>query len=327
LWKKLGAFGSDLAMLANFFDPPWSRPVASLSEADRSWLLGEAGIILCALGRLPEAVEPMEAGLDDATASHDWENAGIRARNLSGLHLTLGHVTSGVGFARRSVDYADRSGDAFDRLVNRTALADSLHQSGKTGDAVDLFREAEQMQKDRQPDYPLLYALQGYWYCDFLLAQGERAEVRRRAAQTVKWAEAHRASLLDIALQRLSLGRALPPDSQEASTYLDHAVDGLREAGQQDDLPRGLLARAALRRHRRDYPAAQRDLDEASALSTRCGMRLHLTDCHLEFARLHLAQNRPAEARTHLEEARRLVEETGYHRRDLEVAELDRQLP
>ena len=31
------------------------------------------------------------------------------------------------------------------------------------------------MQAESQPDYPLLYSLQGFRYCDLLLAEAERA--------------------------------------------------------------------------------------------------------------------------------------------------------
>ena len=58
-WKKLGAFGADLAALSGFFDPPWRRPVDGLTEADKGFVLNEAGFDLRALGRLAEAVEPM----------------------------------------------------------------------------------------------------------------------------------------------------------------------------------------------------------------------------------------------------------------------------
>ncbi len=37
--KKLGAFGADLAALAGLFDPPWDRPVATLTEADQAFIL------------------------------------------------------------------------------------------------------------------------------------------------------------------------------------------------------------------------------------------------------------------------------------------------
>jgi hypothetical protein len=108
----------------------------------------------------------------------------------------------------------------------------------------------------------------------------------------------------------------------EAAAHLNQAVDGLRQAGQQDDLPRGLLARAALRRAMGDLARAQADLDEAFSIATRGGMRLHEADCRLEYARLHLARGDRDQARASLAAARKMVEEMGYHRRDGEVAEL-----
>ena len=51
-------------------------------------------------------------------------------------------------------------------------------------------------------------------------------------------------------------------------------------------------------------------------------MRLHLTDYHIASARLALSNGDREQARAHLEKAEALVDETGYHRRDREVAEL-----
>jgi hypothetical protein len=80
-----------------------------------------------------------------------------------------------VGDAEQSVTYADRSGDAFLRCVSRATIGDALHQSGRRAEAEARFREAEQMQAIRQPDYPLVYSLQGFKYCDLLLTEAERA--------------------------------------------------------------------------------------------------------------------------------------------------------
>ena len=218
LINKLGAFGTDLSLLANFFDPPWCQPIASVTPANRSWLLSLAGSSLRSLGRLPEAVEPMEDGLDLAVARKDWKNAAIRAGNLSELHLTMGEVTRAVVRARQSADYADRSNDAFQQMVNLTNLADTLHQAGQAAEAERLFRKAEQMQQAREPQYPLLYSVGGYRYCDLLLAQNQPADVRRRAAQTLKWG-CTRYWLHSAALDHLSFGRALPPETPEAEQY------------------------------------------------------------------------------------------------------------
>ena len=70
----------------------------------------------------------------------------------------------------------------------RTTLADALHQAGDVEQAGAAFREAEAMQAERQPEFPLLYSLQGYRYCDLLLGGGQYAEVQRRASQTLEWA-------------------------------------------------------------------------------------------------------------------------------------------
>ena len=150
-------------------------------------------------------------------------------------------------------------------------------------------------------------------------------------------------SLLSIALDRLSLGRAallqLQLENplacskqyhhvmQEAKDNLDLAVQGLREAGHQEFITRGLLARAELYRVTGAYEPAQRDLDEALEIAERGEMKLHLADYHLDSTRLCLAQNKPANAREHLTAASQLVHETGYHRRDGDVATLEKQIP
>src|ERR1039458_5722461 len=111
LTEKLGAFGTDLSLLANFFETPWTQPAATLSPADQSWVISQAGFILRAVGRLADAVEPMQASAAAAVKSEDWKSAAIRYGNLSELHLTLGNVSEAVAAARQSVDFADRSAD------------------------------------------------------------------------------------------------------------------------------------------------------------------------------------------------------------------------
>jgi hypothetical protein len=161
-WKMLGAFGADLGAVAWFFAEPWRRPEPSLTEGDRAWLLSVAAFHVRALGRLSEALEPMRAGMEMYLAQDNWEYAAIVANNLSELELTLGDIVAAVADATQSVEYADRSEDASWRMGTRTTLADALHQSGQCeGDkgAESLFREAERMQAEREPDYPQLYSL------------------------------------------------------------------------------------------------------------------------------------------------------------------------
>jgi len=187
--------------------------------------------------------------------------------------------------------------------------------------------------------------VRGFLYCDLLLSQGKAAEVQRRAGQTIEIARRNK-WLLDIALDHLSFGRAHLLQAQigahrdapqhdaplrDAATYLDRAVDGLRQAGQQDELPRGLLARAELRRAMGvlvtgALDKARHDLDEAFSIASRGGMRLFEADCYLAYARLHLARGEKDKARESVAKAKPIIEQTGYHRRDQEVEELEGQL-
>ena len=88
-------------------------------------------------------------------------------------------------------------------------------------------------------------------------------------------------------------------------------------------MPAGLLARAALRRFRSDFPGAAADLTEALEIAERGPMRRHECDAHLEWARLCRDQGDLAAARRHVARARALVNETGYGRREREVRWLE----
>lgn len=330
--NKLGAFGSELAALAGFFAPPWSTPVEALSDTYKAFILNEAGFVLQALGRLAEADEPIEAGLDAYVALENWQDAARLAKNLSELHLVLGRIAEAIAYGERAVEYGDRSEAAFEWWAMRATLADALHQAGQFDQSEERFRKAEAMQKDDQPQYPLLHSRLGYWYCDLLLTRGRHKDVLRRAIQTLEWAKED-GSLLIIGLHHLCLAwaslRAAESGRTEAidqaRSHAQSAVDTLRKSGQQDELPRGLLTRAEVHRFTDDPDAARSDLEEAMAIATRdpAGhMKLHETDCHLGFARLEVDAKKPELARDHLAAAEALIDETGYHRRDAELAEL-----
>src|SRR5262249_60251347 len=118
--KKLGAFGSEAAVLSAFFDPPWERLAPELTEADGAVVLNSAGFALRALGRLPEAAGLMRLALERGIAQENWKAAAARASNLSELLQSRGELREAVEQARKSVELADKSGDAAQQMVNRT---------------------------------------------------------------------------------------------------------------------------------------------------------------------------------------------------------------
>ena len=114
----------------------------------------------------------------------------------------------------------------------------------------------------------LLYAMQGYGYCDLLLwrrAGRRRARPGRQTSAIARhnnWVARHRprharSAALSSRLALPSVGAQNvgrvggPDDARAAALPNSKAVDGLRASGQVMYLPRGLLARSASAAHRR----------------------------------------------------------------------------
>jgi hypothetical protein len=222
-----------------------------------------------------------------------------------------------------------------------------LHQAGQRMEAGKLFAAAEGMQKERQPQFDLLYSLAGFRYCDWLLAPAEQAgwrwllnqptssaesqisdglaELKRRATTTLKWAKDHKVSLLTIALDYLTLARvglirailaSAFPQPTLALPHVADALNGLRVAGQMDDLPRGLLTAALYDFVRGEHELAHKHLLEAQHIAERGPMPLFLADIHLHRARMF-------QSKAELARAARLIRELGYGRRYEELADAE----
>lgn len=349
---KLGAIGADLAAVAAFFEEPWSRVSPNLHEDAQAWLLHQAAFRLRALGRLTESLEPIRASLVMRIQQKNWKEAANSANNLCELDVMLGRLTDAVADARQAIIYADQSGDAFRRMFIREAAADALHQAGQRADAGTFFAEAERMQKERQPQFDLLYSMGGFRYCDWLLALAERAawqallysagvspvrnpdsqdghtticdEVERRENKMFEW-RLPTDSLLDIALDHLTLARiglirailthALPQPTLDLP-HVATAVNGLRNAGTLHHVPQGLLTAALYHFVRGEHAAARRFLAEAQQIAERGPMPLYLANIHLYRARIF-------RDKAELAKARQLIEQCGYWRRKEELEDAE----
>jgi tetratricopeptide (TPR) repeat protein len=342
--------GADLAAVGCFFVAPWTQPAPALKEGVQAWLLIEAAIRLRALNRLTEAREPMRIGLERQINQKDVLSAAVSASNLSELELALGDILSALRDADLSVELAEQVGEVGQRIINHTTHADALHQVGRPAEARTRFEEAEAMQRKRQREFPLLYSLQGFRFCELLLANVVRAawsvvnsgelpppddaeaysatllEVEHRATQTLEWGTRYGA-ILDVAHDNLTLGRValcgavIEPSSfdirnSESLSHIAAALHGLFQAGDQTLIAGALLTRAWLRSVQGQPERARADLDEAQHLAERGPMPLHLADVHLHRARLF-------RDRDELQKARALIEKHGYGRRlpELEDAE------
>jgi tetratricopeptide (TPR) repeat protein len=340
--RTFGAVGADLTALSGFFQKPWSRPVATITESDRAFVLGQAAFNLWALGRLSEMLTPQLAALKVSVRQQDWVNASSSALNLCDYYVTTAEFgkaleyadesvrlvqlvdsTTEVGakrYAQQSISLQAAGEDGFLSAIMHASRGDILHHMGRLDEATASFERAEILQRELQPAYPMLYSLPGFWFMDLLLRLKQYRQVVERARTTLGWIEPSGADLLGVALTYLVLAQAEHLGSggkivSEPSQCLERAVSLLEASGHMDYLPHGLLGRAELRRSTGDLAAAQADLDAVFAIAKRATMRIHEIDCHIGYWRLYRDRGDLLLAERSRNWAAALILETGYGRR------------
>jgi hypothetical protein len=356
----LGAFGAHLGAVAYFFEQPWTLPSLSLREATHNSLLAAAAFDLHALGRTAEAIEPRRASLQRDIANKDWRNASIGSNNLCELELTFGDVAGAVRAAEQAKVFGDRGGKPIERLIFRATLADALHQAGRRVNATAGFLEAEGLQAQEEPRYPLLYSLRGFQYCDLLLAEPERAawhafsrvgypqpdearpdenispqlqrcrEVEQRAAKIFKWEEDMPlvfrpvATLLDLALAHVTLGRAALYRIILQGSETPEAKSEIAQAV--DGLRRSGYANQIPQGllTRAWLRVLEGDFAGARADLDEAWQIAERGPMRLHMADIHLHRGRLFHAKEEIQKARTLIEQCGYWRRkeELEDAEV-----
>jgi hypothetical protein len=166
----------------------------------------------------------MRGALNLAVRHEQWVGASVGASNLSQLELTLGDTGASVRDGEGSVAYAARRGHAPQSIINHSTHANALHQAGLSAEAEARFVKAEAMQAEEQPEFPILYSLRGFHYCDLLLADAERGSWRQLLLGP------HRPS--DAELDSAKVPPSTVRRRLSLQTYGSRTSEELRRAGQ-----------------------------------------------------------------------------------------------
>ncbi len=326
--KSLGAFSTDLSILQNFFETPWSQPVKGLNENTQLAILNWVSFDLCALGRLKEAIKPSKKSLEQKIKIEDWNNAAIAANTLSEMMLRLGRINEAIKYASAGVKYSDKIELIdYQKEAHRATLAYVYFKAGRLEEASEMFLEAEKIRSIRKsnPRDKNLFSVSGFRYCEFLLEQGDFDEVIRRSENDIKIIgrklnTGENERRLSIAINQISLGRAWMKkeilsgqyDFARAMSYLDRAVRGLTDSKHMDDLPMALLARSECHRVQKKFTAAWEDLNKVEYIAELGSMILFLADFHIEAAFLFRSEGNEVESKKHLQKAEDIINDTGY---------------
>jgi hypothetical protein len=348
--------------------PRDGKPFSSLSPSERSRAMAEVADEIADVAKAIEA-RKAAAAAEKAQISELAERAKIAAA-IVGKPAAIVPNFAIEGIAPFTpvvtppprVDIAGLPETGYERLVGRDAELARLDQAwsdGKTN-VLSLIAEGGAGKSALVNEWPTRLQADGYRGAESVLgwsfySQGskERATAADEfltefplAVFTAGRPPCHCVARLSEKLFR----EEVSADTHIASANLQEAVEHLRASDRNDQVPSGLIARAAFRRAVGYWEGAGRDLDEAEEIAEPGPMRLYLCDIALECARLALARieafaplNRlvepsptpptlpyaaaaavlKGEALKQLDIARKLIGECGYHRRDGELAELD----
>ena len=339
LAKELGAYSTSLAIASHFFAQRWSTPLPSLDTGAQLFLLVHAGTALHNVGRLQDALEPLEGALPQLIREERFGVAAAHSDQLAGLYIVMGKLDQAAQLASTGFQFAQRA-ERWDRGFQLLCtLAAIQHLSGDSAGAAALYGEILSSTEIR--DFLEGNFLDLNRCCDFLIdADREQEAVDLASSSLVRVREDR--TLFQPGFPELSLGAALLKLSirnggtrshlEKAQVHIQNALTAFRLGGMYLEIPKALLARATFHRLRGahgDTERAHADVIEALRIAERSQMRLYVVDALLEQARLLIAELDKGDKQTLRDQADvvwrkafSLKEDIGYHRRDREIDEL-----
>jgi len=323
--KKLGSYSQDLIGLSAFFPQGWSRPVNNdLPEHARAALLSMASFCLMCLGWLEEAARLRQLDIGLHEELKEWMMAANSAENHTDLLLSLGKLRDAKDSAQIAIEYSQLSGEEDRRITSFGRLATVLYHLSDLHQALHLFEKAESLFREFTNGYSWLTSLAGIYYCSYFLDTATNAadlkKVLARGKFGLKIAEQDNHPI-DIAFSHLILARTYQAlqRPQIASTEFDLAVQSIQKIKLTMFMPEFYLARADFHLTQNQSDQAKADLNSAWEIIERSDMKMYAVNYLLIHGYFSLATADHDTASKHYEEAKQLIQETGYHLRDAEL--------
>ena len=324
--RILGAYSQNLISLKAFFPNDWNKPVnTDLSTQAQAWLLSETSFCLTSLGRFPEAIETRLAALNLFKKLKDWKGIAIAARCIVDLYLPIGQIqTADTAIEEALYAIHEVNKDSKNNSISGAILSNCYRGTiykcyGDIQKALKYFRQAEVLQM-KKGNY--LSSFVGYLYCALLLESEKDKksilDIRARAENlfALQDRNVHDDSYLYLIIARII---TLLNINEDAEKYFSLAIECIQKSNRVNQITRFYLYRADFYLIQSKLSSALADLNSAYEIIERCGMKLYAVDYLLIHGRYCLATNDFDSALIHYEEAKILIQETGYHLRDAEL--------
>ena len=320
---------TDQACIQSFFDASTGRPVNSLTDESKFFLLSCAASNYMSLGMLSEAGEPCLQSIEWYKANKKW----LQAANTVGPYLSMLFL---AGKLERAIEIFEEFSECI-RLTNNNIVeamswifkAHALHLAGNDLSAEKLFVKAEKIIIQSSPSSPVSFPTISSYYCKFLLETGHPELAIERSLKTLSWRESNSwqtsidsSSIYAGDIQILGLAYLEVRDFSNAKLYLERLVDILKEANEWLYLPAGLNARSKYYSATGNYKAAEADLLSALSISRRIGAKFDEWESLLNLAKLKYEEKEIDKSKSYLEQFEKVEGMELYKFRDKEIQRL-----
>jgi tetratricopeptide (TPR) repeat protein len=326
LYYKLGAYETDLAILTEFFpngdtskDPLVSRPNF------KSWILGEVGLCLIALGRLDQAEQFLERhNFIALNITKNWSNVSMCCQNLSELYALLGALDLSEKTARQALELSIRAENRRYECGSITAIAFAEHLRGDLAVASEDFRKAEALEREIDPTKQYLYSVNGIQHADHSMRIGNASYARDVTKANLEiCVRNHWLFLISRSYRVLGDLDANAGDYSSARKHYNEALKIAREITHRQALIEALLARGRWSaKHMKNASDALNDLEEALNYATTSGFRIFEADIRVALAWAHIAAGDKEKAKAEALHAKQMSKEMGYYWGNIDADEV-----
>lgn len=315
LVHEIGATATTLDLLTSFFPSGDITQELLVSNRDvKRFILNEIGLRLVDIGNLDKATSFYKRALAIAISMKNWREASSIYQDISELYTFIGNLEDAFSAAEKAVGFAKQALNTDEERYSIVKRAWILHLKGNVGEAQELYKYAERLEKILNPEKLYLFSLRGVQYADHLRRIGELALARTIILENLRICEKNRWTRNIVLCHRL-LGD-LDTDSnnmESASSHFEYSVKMARSITRHHALIESLLARGKFLAKTENYYAAQRDLSEALESTIKGGYRIYETDVRVALGWAYLANDEKQKAKQSAERALQMSNKMGYY--------------
>lgn len=328
-----GSHHTDQSCIRAFFSRAWTEPVEALSEDAKCHLLSSAASNLMSLGKIEEAIEPSVKSINWFLEGEKWLEAAMTAGPFASMLIATGSLDKAIALMDKLETCVEKTNNIAIQAMSLNFRAYAYYLHGENEKARLLFEQAEEILVQPEPGIPVTFPTVSSYYCMFLLETGEYQKALQRSLKTFAWRELkswqvaidttslYASDLLVLGLIFLRLG-----DLQNAGKHLNKQVELFKSADEWLYLPTGLAARARFFIETNRFLEAEKDLEEALAISMRTGANFAQWEACICFAELYSKQGNNKLAMSYLDRVKQIPGMEIYRFRDSDISELEKCL-